>query len=193
MEPDVAPPQRLEPALTSHTSRVTAVAFTSGRLATGSSDGEAILWDLSQQAQRRGTPLTGQPGPVDLVMFAPAGRTLDITSSDGTVIQRDLADPDRSSLEQPRRLSSLVDSLALAPGENTMVTASRDGEVILWDLSDRSQPRPVGKPLITGHRSLVTAAAFSTNGRTLATAGRDGSVILWDLADRSQPGLSRSR
>jgi WD40 repeat protein len=189
---DRAHPQLLGSALTGHTSRVTAVAFAPHGptiLATASSDGTAIRWDLANQAQpqRLGQPLTGQPSPVDSVMFTPDGRALDITSSDGTVIRRDLTRPDRPPIGPSQaRPSHTVDSLASSPDGNTEVTASGDGDVMLWDRSDRAQPRHLGPPL-TGHRRLVTSAAFSTDGRTLATASDDGTVVLWDLTDRAEP------
>ncbi|MGH3941953.1 MAG: TIR domain-containing protein [Pseudonocardiaceae bacterium] len=185
---DAAGPQLPESALTSHTGRVTDVAFASGRLATASSDGTVILWDLTnREPQRLGQPLTGQSSPADSVTFAPDGHTVDITGSDGTVTRRDPTDPDRPFPEQPPRPSGLVDPLAVAPDGNLMVTASRDGEVILWYRTDRSQDWPLWKPLQTDHRSMVTATTFSTDGRTLATASSDGSVILWDLTDRARP------
>ena len=195
---DQAQSQPLGPALTSHTSRVTAVTFAprgSTILATASSDGTAILWDLTDQTQpqRLGQPLTGQPSPVDSVMFTLNGSALDITSSDGTVIRRDVTRPDHPLIGSPRtRPSRTVDSLAATLDGNTEATTSADGDVMLWDRTDRAQRRSLGPPL-TGHRSLVTAAAFSTDGRTLATGSGDGDVRLWDLADRAEPRLLGQR
>ncbi|MGH3810845.1 MAG: TIR domain-containing protein [Pseudonocardiaceae bacterium] len=189
---DRAQPQLLGPALTNHTSRVTTVAFAPrgpSILTTASSDGTVIRWDLTDRAQpqRLGQPLTGQPSAVDSVVFTPDGRALDITSSDGTVIRRDVTRPDRPPIGPPRaRPSSTVDSLAAVPDGNIAVTASGDGDVILLDLTDRAEPRHTGPPL-TGHRSLVTAAAFSTDGRTMVTASGEGDVMLWDLTDRAEP------
>ena len=187
-----APPEPLGPALTSHTGRVTAATFASGGptiLATAGSDGTVILWDLTERAppRRLGQPLTGQSSPVDSVMFTSDGHALDITSSDGTVTQRDVTDPERPTVGQPRtRSSSLLDSLASAPDGNIMVTASGDGTAILWDITDRTQPRRLEQQL-TGHRKLVSAAAFSTDGNTLVTASGDGDAILWNVTDRSEP------
>ena len=86
--PDPGAPARGGEPPTGNTAGVTTVAFApDGRtLATAGGrnlgirkwDGTVILWDLSDPGApaRLGEPLTGHPGGVSAVAFAPDGRTL---------------------------------------------------------------------------------------------------------------------
>ena len=80
--------------LTGHTGPVYSVAFAPDgtTLATASTDGTVILWDLTDPAQPRrlGQPLTGHTSPVYSVAFAPDGTTLATGGDDETVILWDL-------------------------------------------------------------------------------------------------------
>jgi WD40 repeat protein len=187
--------------LTGHTGPVTTVAFGGERplLATGSTDGTAMLWDLSGPAgpRRIGQPLTGHTrdpddslwGAVNSVALAADGRTLATAGDDQTVILWDVSDPAR-----PHRIgeplaghSDWVNSVAFAPDGRTLATGGRDSSVILWDVSDPARPRRVG-PLVR-HTASVNSVAFAPDGRTLATAGEDKAMILWDVSDPT--GLRR--
>ena len=70
-------------------------------LATGSFDGTAILWDLSDptQPRRLGQPLTGHTGSVVAVAFSPDGDVLATGGVDDAAILWDL-----SNRAQPRRV-----------------------------------------------------------------------------------------
>ncbi|MGH3825571.1 MAG: TIR domain-containing protein [Pseudonocardiaceae bacterium] len=193
---DLAHPQPRGQPLTNHPlaghrGEVTSVAFApDGRtLATGSDDGTAILWDLTNPAhpwQR----LTGHRSLVSSVAFAPDGRTLATGSDDGTAILWDLTNPAR-----PRQLGQplsghlgRVTSVAFAPDGRTLATGSDDGTAILWSLDNSAQPRQLGRPL-TGHHSLVSAVVFADDGHTLLTSSSDGTTIRWDLTNPAQPQL----
>jgi WD40 repeat protein len=109
-------------------------------LATASSDGTVILWDLTDRArpQPLGQPLTGHTDAVSTVALAPDGHTLTTASSDGTVILWDLTDRARPQpLGQPLLTGHTgpESSVAFAPDGHTLATAiAGDNTVSLWDL-----------------------------------------------------------
>ncbi|MGH3832200.1 MAG: TIR domain-containing protein [Pseudonocardiaceae bacterium] len=191
---DPAHPQPRGQPLTSHPlpghrGEVTSVAFApDGRtLATGSDDGTAILWDLTNSAHPW-QPLTGHRSLVSSVAFAPDGRTLATGSDDGTAILWDLTNP-----AQPRQLGQplsghlgQVTSVVFTPDGHTLATGSDDGTAILWDLTNLARPRQLGQPL-SGHLGQVTSVAFAADGHTLATGSDDGTAILWSLDNSAQP------
>ena len=88
-------PHQLGPPLTGHTGFVTSMAVTPhGRtLATGSYDGTAIAWDVTDRAQphQLGPPLRSGTLVVWSVAFSPDGRTLAVGIGASTVVLWDLA------------------------------------------------------------------------------------------------------
>ncbi|MGH3874897.1 MAG: TIR domain-containing protein, partial [Pseudonocardiaceae bacterium] len=201
---DVSDPNQPRPLgqpLAGHTGAVTSVAFAPNiivanapdrrTLATTSTDGTAILWDLTDPAHPRniGPPLTGHTAAVTSAAFAPDGRTLATASTDQTVRLWDVSDRDR-----PRPLgppltghTGAVTSVAFAPDGRSLATTSLDGAAIQWNLTNPAQPRRIVR--LIGHTAAVAFATFSPDGRILATASTDQTVRLWDVSDRDRPRL----
>ena len=180
--------------LTGHTGPVLWVAFSpDGRtLATGSSQGTVILWDMADRAARPArlpVPRVGHTNTPASVAFSPDGRTLAVGSAQGMVILWDVTDPARPALlgHPLAGHTGPVLSVAFSPDGRTLATGSSQGTVILWDLTDRARPHPLGKPL-TSHTGYVSSVTFAPDGRTLATATDGFTVILWDVADRASAG-----
>ncbi|WP_018504462.1 nSTAND1 domain-containing NTPase [Parafrankia discariae] len=157
----------LAATLPGHTATVNAIAFaeTTGTLATGSADGTAFLWNISDPDRPRllAGPLRGNTGGVLAAAFTPDGSIL-ATSSTGT------AD--------------------YGNGGGDRVTD--DADVILWDTSDPATPRRIGRPL-TGQIGNITSLAFTANGQTLITGSmndpydKQGTIILWDAINPAAP------
>ena len=175
---------QLRKFLSSHQREVYSVAFSRDgtTLASASSDGTVILWDVAEGTPR-GKLLEGHQGPVYSVAFSRDGTTLASASSDGTVILWDVAKgtPRGKPLKGHQ---GPVRSIAFSRDGTTLASASSDGTVILWDVA-KGTPR--GKPL-EGHQRAVHSVAFSPDGTTLASASSDGTVILWDVAKRTPRG-----
>lgn len=157
----------LAATLPGHTATVNAIAFaeTTGTLVTGSADGTAFLWNISDPDRPRllAGPLRGNTGGVLAAAFTPDGSVL-ATSSTGTA------------------------DYGIGGGDRV----TDDADIILWNTSDPAAPRRIGKPL-TGHVGNITSLAFTANGHTLVTGSMNdpyderGTIILWDATDPAEP------
>jgi WD40 repeat protein/tRNA A-37 threonylcarbamoyl transferase component Bud32 len=168
-------------AVLQHQDRVGAVAYSPDgkRIATGSKDNTARLWDAAT-----GGPI-GQPlehrGRVKAVAFSPDGRALLTGSEDGTARLWDSATG--KPVSHPLEHQGGVDEVAFSPDGRTLLTASRDLTARLWRVSTGE---PIGPPL--QHQALPRAVAFSPAGEIAVTAGWDGKVRLWDAATGAPAG-----
>jgi WD40 repeat protein len=164
-----------------HDAQVTSVAWSAdGRqLASGSSDGTVIVWDLETDLPAH--TLEGHTGEVTSVTWSADGQRLASGSSDETVIAWDLESekPVEPRLEGHQ---SGVSSVAWSEDGQWLASGSADGTVIVWDL-ETGQPV---EPRLEGHQSGVSSVAWSWDGRQLASGSQDGTVIVWDL-ETGQP------
>ncbi|MEE3852168.1 hypothetical protein VZC37_17630 [Gordonia sp. LSe1-13] len=178
----------LSPAtISGHTRRVQSPAFdAAGRLmATGSWDGQVLLWDVSGERPARisAVPLAGD-ARVENVALAPDGSMLAMTSLDtGDVELYDTTDPARPGplavLSNPA--ARYTHELAFSPDSSTLATASDDSSVQLWDLADPTRPTRRGEPL-TGPDGWITAVEFTPDGSRLFGASADQRLHEWDVA-----------
>jgi WD40 repeat protein/predicted Ser/Thr protein kinase len=107
--------------------------------------------------------------------FAPDGRTIASTGTDGDVKLSDIASG--RDLLTLRGHTGSVNAVAFSPDGRTLASASHDQTVRLWDTVS-------GRDLLTlrGHSHAIRGVAFSPDGRTLASASNDGTAKLWDSA-----------
>ncbi|WP_240777393.1 WD40 repeat domain-containing protein [Nonomuraea basaltis] len=175
--------------LTGHTDRVNSVAVSAdGRtLATGSRDGTARLWKVTNPHRpEQLAVLTGHRQNVNAAAFSPDGRTLATAGWDHTARLWDITD-----LRHARQLAVLphadnVNAVAFSPDGRTLATAGDDKTARLWNLADR-----LPRATLAGHTEAVVSVTFSPDGRTLATAGFDHAAALWDVTDPDRPGAPR--
>jgi WD40 repeat protein/energy-coupling factor transporter ATP-binding protein EcfA2 len=153
----------------------------------GSGSDKAVLWDVSDLAHpHQLSILVVSGGPVLSVAVSRDGRTVAMSSKDGTVILWDVTDP-----VHPRRQGALpqstnsVGAVTFSPDGRSLATGSADQTATLWDVSTPAQPRQLS--ILTGHTDTVTAVAFSPNGHTLLTGSFDNTAILWQVDDLSHP------
>jgi WD40 repeat protein len=166
-------------SMTGHKGPVRSVAYSPDgqRLASGSDDGTAKLWDaksgkLLRTIADRDSSITA----VCAVGFSPDGRRLaGAILEDATVRIWDSA--------TGRQLCKLqghtgnVNRLAFSPDGQRLATASEDHTVKVWQAD-------TGRELITlaGHADGVAGVAFSPDGGRLVSAGYDNAVRVWDSA-----------
>jgi Tol biopolymer transport system component len=140
------------------------------RLATGSSDGTARLWDTD--TGRQVMRLQGQTGTVFSVAFSRDGRLLATGSADGTAR---LWDTDTGREVRYRGQTGTVFSVAFSRDGRLLATGSADGTARLWDTDTG---REVMR--LEVQTRAVFSVAFSPDGRRLATGSSDRTARLWD-------------
>jgi WD40 repeat protein len=143
------------------------------RLATGSEDFTARVWDAADGRQL--LTLKGHTNRVKSVSWSPDGTRLATGSYDGRVMVWDAASGRKLlTLEASGRW---VWSLSWSPDGTQLATASDDGAKV-WHT-------PTGRAPLTldGHSGGVQSVAWSPDGTRLATAGADSTAKVWDAAD----------
>ncbi|MEO2046091.1 MAG: protein kinase [Pirellulales bacterium] len=143
------------------------------RLATGSWDQSAKVWDLA----------TGQvmfkldrlhKGYVNSVQFSPEGSRVLTASDDGTARLWDVANgnPLEPIFEVPgvRLLQACFRSDALR-----LLTVSSDKLARIWNVETG-----VEEVRLTGHEWAVLCGQFSRDGRQVLTGSEDNRAIIWD-------------
>jgi len=105
-------------------------------LASGSSDGTIILWDV-ETGQPIGQLLSVLSGSITTLAFSPDGKTLVSSGWAGTIILWDVKT--RQAIGQPLSvLSGRVNILAFSPDGKTLVSGGDDRKLILLDMDPLS-------------------------------------------------------
>ncbi|NKE56165.1 TIR domain-containing protein [Lentzea sp. PSKA42] len=151
----------------------TDVAFSprENMIAVATKDGIALHEGTSERAK---IPLTDATA----VRFSPDGELVAATTSSGTVLIAEVADPNRRSTWNAGTTG--LRSLAFVPGKPVLTVTGSGAHTWLLDVTDPLAPR-----LITEFEpntdSLGTTSAVSADGTTIALSGSAGAVELWDI------------
>lgn len=143
------------------------------RLATGSNDRTARLWDV--ESGRLLATLSGHAGGVLSVAFSADGKRIVTGSADRTAKLWDAATG--QELRTFAGHSGVVLSVAIAPDGKTILTGSEDRSAKLWDAVKGKELR-----VFSGHAGQVWSVAFSPDGRTVLTGSSDQKAKTWDAA-----------
>lgn len=157
--------------LTGHKGIVTCAAFSPDgtRLATGSHDGTAKIWNVTRHELITNLPITSKA--VWSVAFTPDGKYL-MTGSNEKVEFRD-TDSWRVWTNFPGTLAILSKTGSLlAASESTPLFWLPAGAVTLWDWRTGQMLRRFEEP--------GRALALSSDGKLLAIAGATNGIGLWD-------------
>jgi cytochrome c len=159
------------------TVRAVAVSPDGARVATGSFDYSAMLWEFSDQSEI--AVLEGHEGPVNDVAFADAGRIVVTAADDGAVRLFDAADG------APLRAIAVHDHKAMG------LAVSASGGLIAsagWDRTARLTTTAGDSVLVLDHPAPVNAVAFAAGDTLLATGSHDGVIRLFRLDDGAAAG-----
>jgi WD40 repeat protein len=168
------PSARLRGTLRGHTADLWAVAVSpdGGRLATGSGDGTARIWDTDSGEQR--LVLTAV-SPIWDVTFSPDGSRIAAGCADGTIWLWDSTGGDGVGVLHGH--ADEVWSVAFSPDGGRLAAAGADGTASVWELVSGERRQLLGDSA----SPPIWAVAFTPDGERLATAGRDRAVRFWDL------------
>ena len=148
------------------------------RLATGSKDNTARLWDARTGQLLR--ECKGHREGILSVAFSPDGTLLATACADGTARLWDARTG--QFLRECKGHTGAVRSVAFSPDGTRLATVSNDNTARLWD-TRTGQPLLVCKghtgPIESGVGEIMSVS-FSADGTRLATANADGTARLWD-------------
>jgi WD40 repeat protein/serine/threonine protein kinase len=153
--------------------RVRSLSFdpTKPRLAVGTGDGVASIWDLPSGVLVR--CLRGAGASVDAVSFSGDGALIATASRDGTEQVWDAASGAlRAQLNSHR---DMIYSVEFSSTGDRLLSAGADGAVVI---SSVSTGRPVAR--LEGPESRVIAAHFDPESRRVVGASWDGTARVWD-------------
>ncbi len=163
--------------LRGHSARVTSIAFSlrNDRIATGSWDGTAKIWELSSGREIR---TFGHKDYVTTVAFSPNGIWLATGCSDHSVKLWNLRDRERN--HDYRAHQRTPQALAFSPTSAMLASVSTVGRIKLWGVE-----RDSARGELPGPELGSNAVAFSPDGKTLAVAGNN-ELKLFDFPSQRE-------
>ncbi len=151
------------------------VAFSpSGTLiASGSDDGEIILWN-ARTTQQIQSPLQGKSGWVKSLKFSPDGQLLLAGYGNGDML---LWNVTSRQFKRFRGDGKRIESVAFSPSGMILISGSSgdDGNLHLWPASNEV----VLRLALEGHTKRVNSVQFSPDSSTIISGSADRSLRRW--------------
>ena len=158
-------------------------------LASGSSDGEIIVWELKSFKQRY--QLHKHDGEVTGVSFSPDSTLLLSSGRDKRVVLSDAKTGE--TLQKARKHHGPISHCTFSTDDNRVfATASEDKTVGLWEIVERTME----KKELKKHKDIVFQVCFSPDGIMLASCSNDRRILLWNrssgkIVGKLRDGVSR--
>lgn len=165
--------RRMLKPLTGHTEEVGFVAFhpQHSLLASGNSEGEAILWEL--RTRKPILRMTHRAKSWRIVAFSPDGELLAVTGGSTIELWHCLELKRKKIL---RGHKGTVHGIRFAPRGSTLLSVSEDGCVKYWDAHAGQEVRTIDWQL-----GPLNNLAISPDGLTAAAGSSRGQILVWDL------------
>ncbi|MCC3313689.1 nSTAND1 domain-containing NTPase [Nocardia africana] len=157
---------------------------------TGSSDGHAHFWDLTDASNPHEYPaLDAGPDdkPCGAVGLSPDATLAAVGTPSGHVMLWDVHDPNHPVRRSffPA-MSGIVAAIAYTPDNTLMVVLGQDSSIVtLWDIADPDVPRQVAA--LDAGPGLPGPAAIDPTGTLLVIPTSDHMVRLWDIRRHTEP------
>ncbi len=156
--------------LAAHTGEITGLDFGANlqQLASSSTDGRAIVWDLTTKLPRQF--FVGHAGSVSRVRIHPDNLNVITAGADKTVRVEPIAVQFVKVADEKR-----INALAVSPNAAWYATASDDGTVKMFNAGDGAPIRAY-----SGFQGPVVSVTFSPNSQQIAAGGKDKTVRTWN-------------
>ena len=151
-------------------------------LATGDSDGNVQLWDITTEAQQHASSqvFEGHKHHVSVLAFSPDGKTLLTTSQPGDIRAWD-TETGKQRFTVTGHIGPML-HLAFSETGNTVTSLNSPASIWLWaHFQHRQWDATTGKPLSTHFLEVIGAEKISPNGKTVLVDHLDGTLELWDI------------
>lgn len=154
-----------------HEEDVTAIASTSGKIATGSSDKTVILWDANSYKVIK--KMVGHSDTVNAAAFSPDGKTLYTGDKAKRVFVWDVG---TGTKKDSFKAYNDISDISVSPNGEMIAVAADDETLGVYS--------PQGKVVkkLKGHKGDVLTVRFSPDGKKIVSGGKDNTVIIWDIA-----------
>jgi WD40 repeat protein/serine/threonine protein kinase len=165
-----------------HQAQVRTIAYNplQNQYATGSGDGQVIVWSPEGDAVRSWTAHTGA---VNTITYSVDGQWLVSGGEDGLI---NCWDAETGSLLYTLTgAQEVIWSAAIHPDNSMIAAGDANGQILVWNTSRRDPP----VYRLQGHTDSVYSLAFNPQGSLLASGSADQSIRLWSLADGAQQQL----
>jgi WD40 repeat protein len=146
--------------------------------ASGSDDGNLLIYGLENPSERREYQVSAEP--IESLVRDATGRYLFLGDAGGNAFRYEWKEDGTAAnpLRLVGHLAACV-AIAVAADASYCVTGSWDGTARFWDFSTGSDQPPVSLVLGGEHGGVQEVAVGG--GEWVAAATKDGSVLLWEV------------
>lgn len=150
------------------------------RLATGTSDCDVIVWDLTEGKQI--LKLEGHTRAVVCVEYSPDGKEIASSGEDGLIIIWNADTGEK--IHNIKAHNGPISSIAWSPvkEDKRLVSGGDDFMIKIWNTDTAKETIES----LSGHTSVVKGVCFDQRGKLIASVSRDNTLRTWDSRSGKQ-------